>query len=272
MERPITEAELKQQRQIDWKKILEPVQVEGSTFLVVPDDFDIKNVTKEIEEHEDRASNIFESVKVSNVKSFAAYVNKYCQEDTLVSIDTGDRPTVQALIDYHSLSDVKLCKHRVNFSPRLSKDWLVWTKRNTYKMSQYEFALFVEDQVDVISDPSGAEMLDIATKFKVIRKAHFSKGVNLNSGEIQFTFNSANEKGTIEVPAEFKIVVQVFEYGEHYELTARLRYRLTDDELIMWYELKRPDLALDKAIESLDAGICKSLDKRVTIIWGEHLR
>lgn len=260
----IDEKKLILERQLQWAALQKPIKIESSTYILAPKDFELKNITSELESQDA----IEQHMQLHNIDCFCSYVNKYRQTNTMVVINNQSKK-IRASIDYHGAENKELCLHSAEFLPELSKDWLTWINNNKKKFSQYDFALFIEDQVESISEPSGAEMLEIATHFKVIRKAHFSKGVNLNSGEIQFSFSNENQQGTISVPSEFKVALPVFEYGEYYELTARLRYRLSDDCLVLWYELRRPDLALDKAIESIREKLGKLLHKDVFVVMGK---
>lgn len=252
-----------QERQRQWASLKEPVQIDGSYYLIAPNDFQFKNVTDEIKSQEE----ITAKVVLHDVDSFVSYMNKYQEDFSTVFIDT-DLHTVKGVIDYHHHARKAYCLHTVHYEPSMSQDWIDWKSNDKRKMSQIDFALFIEEQIESITEPSGAEMLEIATQFKVIRKAQFSKGVNLSSGEVQFTFSNQNEKGTINVPGEFKIVLPVFEYGDHYELTARLRYRLNDEQLSLWYELRRPDRAEDKALESIREALKKGLDENIFLLKG----
>lgn len=275
MDQPQSDLQTKQERQRDWRAIQEAVEIEKSKFLVVPNDFEVKDITDDLERAIDKNYLLRAERCFHDAESFVFYLNKYKEDDTLVLIDATEKPKVQGVIDYHTPYEnrelVAKTTHKAFYTPKLSRDWLAWLKNDGERLSQYDFALFLEDQIESISEPSGAEMLQTACRLKIIRKARFSKGVNINTGEIQFSFTNENERGTIEIPSEFKIVLQVFEYGEHYELTARLRYRLNDDHLRLWYELRRPDRAMDKAVEALKKKLQDSLDNSISIVMGDHI-
>lgn len=54
----------------------------------------------------------------------------------------------------------------------------------------------------------------------------------------------------IEIPREFKIGVRLFKNGEGYKLRARLKYRLAGGKVKFWYELDRPENAIEDAFQA----------------------
>jgi uncharacterized protein YfdQ (DUF2303 family) len=117
------------------------------------------------------------------------------------------------------------------------------------QMNQIQFAEFIEANVPDItsttaSEPSGAEMLEVAINFKAQKKVNFASGQVLANGQVDFKYQeeiqgSAGANGNIKVPERFFIGIPVFEGGDPYKLEAKLRWALNDGKLTMWFELVR---------------------------------
>ena len=56
--------------------------------------------------------------------------------------------------------------------------------------------------------------------------------------------------GTLDIPRNFAIGVRLFKNGEGFKINARLKYRLGAGKLKFWYELDRPENAVEVAFQS----------------------
>ena len=62
------------------------------------------------------------------------------------------------------------------------------------------------------------------------------------------TFNAtAGASGALTIPKEFALGLRIFKNGEGYKLRARLKYRLAGGGVKFWYELDRPERAIEDA-------------------------
>ena len=128
-------------------------------------------------------------------------------------------------------------------------------------MDQVAFAEFIEANFPDIhsadgAGPSGADLLEVATNFKATGKVNFASGTRLQNGTVNFTYQeeingSAGPKGDIKVPETFFIAVAVFEGGSPYKVEAKLRYRLKDGKLALWFELIRDHKVLEAAFKDV---------------------
>jgi uncharacterized protein YfdQ (DUF2303 family) len=147
--------------------------------------------------------------------------------------------------------------HRVTYDCPLSKEWKVWTAFSGKPRDQIAYSEFMESNTpDIISseadEPSGATMLEVATNFKAQKKVNFASGQRLDNGQVDFVFQeeiqgSAGPKGSIKVPERFWIGIPVFEGGSPYRIECKLRYRLKDGSLSMWFDMVRYHRVLESA-------------------------
>jgi uncharacterized protein YfdQ (DUF2303 family) len=164
--------------------------------------------------------------------------------------------------------------HRAVYNCPLSKEWKEWKQFAGSPRDQIAFSEFIETHVpDIISskedEPSGAMMLEVATSFKAQKKVNFASGQRLDNGQVDFVFQeeiqgSAGAKGHIKVPERFFIGVPVFEGGAPYRIEAKLRYRLKDGALSMWFDLVRDHKVQEAAFMDIWKEIA---DGTSTTIW-----
>ncbi len=129
-------------------------------------------------------------------------------------------------------------------------------------MSQEDFAIFLEDNIADIAEPSGESLLSIALTLQAKTEANFSSSRRLDNGQVQFTYTENIDAragtGLIEIPREFAIGVRLFKNGEGYKIKARLKYRLASGQIKFWYELDRPENAVEDAFNSYVAQASES--------------
>lgn len=229
----------------------------GVPFVAVPRGHNLES----IEQFLDAPTRIRKLLKVQTPDSFIRYFNKFCNDDSLVILND-DNQSITGLLDYHGANDPQWCDHKVVYACPNSREWQVWIGANKDKFNQLAFAEFIEENIKDFAEPSGGELLEIATKFSVIRTAVFSNSVRLQSGEFEFQFSEQNNsKGTVTVPEKIAIGIAPFHNGTKYRIEARLRYRLREGQLSIWYELIEPEKVLEDAFEEVKTVIRNGIDK-----------
>lgn len=230
-------------------------------FVAVPRGYSLENV----EQFLNNPTRIRKNLNVLSTDSFIRYFNKFCDDDSLVVLND-DNQSIVGILDYHTTTEASWCDHKVNYLCPKSREWTTWMSNNKSKFNQLQFAEFIEENIKDFAEPSGGELLEIATKFSVIRTAVFSNSVRLQSGEFEFQFNEQNQsKGTVTVPEKIAIGIAPFHNGERYRIEARLRYRLREGELAIWYELVEPEKVLEDAFNEVKTVIRNGVDKVLMI-------
>jgi uncharacterized protein YfdQ (DUF2303 family) len=191
----------------------------------------------------DRPARIIDQVKVDCKDSFVAYLDKYGNADTLIKIHESK---IEGIIDYHAADGTPgWGGHVVAYTPPVSEQWEKRIAHDKKAQSQDELAEFVEDMASDFVRPDSATMLEIALTLEVASGVNFRRGVRLHDGRVQLQYmqqteGRAGEEGRLEIPRQFSIGVPVFCRREAYAVEARLKYRLKDGSLKIWYELVRP--------------------------------
>lgn len=238
-------------------------QNEGKPFAIVDGDYKAIDLEKFLP----APITTERKVNVSTEASFIDYFNRFALENSAVFLNP-DTTSITGVIDYDDKLVPAWGKHVVHYNCPLSKEWHAWIKGDRVRMNQVEFAEFVENNLRDFITPNGASMLELATKFNVVRKATFGSAIRLNTGEMQFQFSEENQKGTVEVPEKFSLGLSPFKDGQRYSIEARLRYRLNEGSLRLWYELIDADRVLEDAFADIAGNIKKSIPETTLTVYG----
>jgi uncharacterized protein YfdQ (DUF2303 family) len=233
-------------------------------FAIAPEGYQVKD----LEKFNQFPSRITETTSVLDESSFVAYFNKFCNADSLIVFDNNNFRVV-GVIDSNGLNQPAWGDHKVQYNCPKSKQWVEWINNNKQKMDQTTFAEFIERNLQDFVTPSGTEMLELATKFNVIRTVNFRSAKRLQSGEFEFQFSEENQSGSINVPEKFTIGIVPFKNGTAYSIEARLRYRLNSGSLSLWYELINEDDVLEAAFNDITETITKETGECILKIFAE---
>lgn len=225
--------------------------VGGNPFVVVPKDYKIQDISQLL----NKPTRNFGSVEVRDSESFCRYVRENKTPATRVYGTTTPARFVAVFND--SLPDEPGWRdHTAVFNCALAREWSEWLARDGKAMEQVAFAQWIEQALPDLASPPAAEMLEISRSLEAKKKVNFASGVRLHNGENQLTYEESIEgtaaKGQLRVPEEFSIGIPVLENGPRYQINARLRYRIGEGgRLTMWFELIRPHVVLEDAINEV---------------------
>lgn len=222
-----------------------PVNLNGTPFLVIPNDHHIHFY----DDRRELPVRIQKTVTLTTADSFLAYYQKFATATTALFLNTATN-VFTAIFDYHHPANPNWCEHKAIFELKQTVEWDEWKKHDGSKMTQEEFGHFIEKNLPDIIDPVGAEMLEIALSLQAKTKIAFEKATRLDNGQISFAYREeidgkAGANGQLKIPEKFTIGLQLFEGRSHYQLDARFRYRITNGNLSIWYELIRPHKTVD---------------------------
>ncbi|QTP60897.1 DUF2303 family protein [Billgrantia antri] len=214
--------------------------------VLVPEGYSLED----LERFHDQPRRTRQQVAIHNATDFGLYVNRFKDSETTIYADL-EHTRFTAVLDHPGAGDPAWGQHRATYACPHSRSWKTWTAADGKAMRQADFAKFIEDNLPDVQQPSGSDILTISRTLEAKKKVDFQSGVRLDNGEVQITFNEEIKgtagKGTIEIPETFELGIPVFEGGDHYALTARLRYRINDGQLVMWFDLLRPERLLEDA-------------------------
>lgn len=239
--------------------------MESGKLFAVPDGWSLKT-DAELEKFQPVPSRKKGNITFTTSESFVEYVNLHKTDETRIyAVSTESNPLiVKAVFNENEPGIATLPGWRdftATFIPKTALEWSTWMKSNRSVMSQFDFAVFIEENLKDIyqpkeeSDqpalPDGSSMLAMALKFEVNSEKRMKSSVRLQSGGSNIDFVDTDDAATVErmnVFDKFAIGIPVFWKASGYVLTARLRYRNQQGKLMLWYELIRPDLTIDDAV------------------------
>lgn len=202
---------------------------------------------------------VVEHITLNTLDAYIAYVKDWRRDATVIFADQGQR-SLRALIDYHEdNAKPQWADHSANYTARLSRQLDAWSSRNGQNLDQAAFADFIEERVLDVSQPSGAELLELATNLQVITKATFGSVIKLASGDFDLKYAEKKQQGSVKVPEKIVLGIPLYHNGPAYQLTVRLRYRVHDGKVVFSYKIVDLDLALEHAYNEIVAKVTAEL-------------
>lgn len=107
---------------------------------------------------------------------------------------------------------------------RNSRKLTEWSKLTEW-MGQSDFANFLEDHLEDVVEPNGADLLSIATDLEANSASSFKGKITLQNGDVRLDYQNDTQT-SVEVPKELILGIPLFEHGDKYKVKARLRFRV----------------------------------------------
>lgn len=226
-------------------------------FLMLPPEYKHVDVTEAIEKALPEPYRKRGVVALADLPSFLTYVADQAATDRCYIYAQPDTRTLVAVLNDHETDHGGLPgwrDFRANYIAELSREFSGWYKNDRKVMEQEEFAVFLEDNVADIAEPSGETMLQVALTLSAKTEVAFSSHRRLDNGQVQLSYTETIDAragaGSIEIPREFALGLRLFKNGEGYKVRARLKYRLGAGKVKFWYELDRAENAIEDAFKA----------------------
>lgn len=237
-------------------KIGKPFKLNDVDAVLVPQGMEVKTFPDLRKEEEKAPQLLKQHVVLEDIDSLIAYYNRFCDANSTIFANT-ESGNFLAVFDYHqSPSEPRNGTHCASYTCPKTPEWSAWFANSGKVMTQEEFGLFLEQNIEEIANPSGAQMLEIALTLKSKTNIDFSRAVRLDNGQTQFVYveqmqSSAGVTGELQIPDEILLGLQPFRGSEYYETKAKFRYRIRDGALTMSYNLVRPHKIIDLAFSDV---------------------
>ena len=207
---------------------------------------DIRSFMRFVNEHKLPQTRIYYSTDLDKL-SFTSVFNEHCP---VQEADT--EPATAGWRDFKAI-----------YNCPFSTEWKTWIRQNNTTMTQAAFALFIENNLPDIREPAAADMLEISRTLEAKKKVTFSSGIRLSDGQNDLTYSEeitgSTKNGKLQIPETVLIAIPVFEGGPLYRITARLRYRIDNGSLSIWFDLLRShksvDHALAEMVQTIEVGL-----------------
>ncbi len=231
-------------------------QIGNTHHLVLPKDYCHVDITAAVEKAQTNPSRKSGTVQLAAMDSFMEYVGAQgASQDIYIYADPDSRTLTAVLNDQaKDCDDAGWRDFRAVFKAELSREFDTWMKHNKTPMEQEAFAVFLEDNIADVVEPSGETLLAIALTLQAKTEVNFSTSRRLDNGQVQLAYTENIDAragaGCIEIPREFAIGLRLFKNGEGYKVRARLKYRLGAGKVKFFYELDRPENVIEDAFKA----------------------
>jgi uncharacterized protein YfdQ (DUF2303 family) len=171
------------------------------------------------------------SVYLTTLADHVAYIKaQRDHEDNTVLFAERERLRFHTLINYHA-AQASWLDHSLTTTLTLSKQLQTWITKAGVWMPQEQFAEFLDENLNDITNPTPAAVLDFVECLQCTRKEAFRSAFNQTTGEVQFVWektNATDEKTSIV--REFSLGIPVWHRGECVKIAARLHHRIKEQE------------------------------------------
>lgn len=179
---------------------------------------------------------------VRDVPSWLTYWTKHSDSGSEIYASR-DALAVTAVLDAHTADAPRFGEHRLKLALKHSDEFAAWHAASGRMMNQEAFAEFLEDHRAAVTEPTAADMVELAQTFQATTRVEFKSSTILASGQRALSYvetvdASAGAKGKLVIPPAFTLALQVFEGAtEADQVTARLRYRINGGNLQLGFVL-----------------------------------
>ncbi len=250
---------------------LKPVTIDEATFVTLPPGYSLENITAQLEKANPNRNRAQGTAVLGDVDSLLAYCDDQQMQDSGYIYADPDRLTITAVFnDQRNPSVPGWRDHRASFSATTTPEMKKWLANDKKQMGQTEFAEFLEDNFADLAGADAQTLLNVATTIQATTGINFASARRLQDGQTQLTYNEvvdakAGADGALKIPQTFALGLRIFKNGDAYKLTARLKYRLHSGSVKFWYELDRPERAVEDAFAGYVAAVREKSGYRVLI-------
>lgn len=195
--------------------------------------------------------------------AFIGLANHLGFEPTVVFADrVGFR--LVAVVDFGTDFKPTRDEHLIDFAPRPDPEWQAWANLHGKWIDQVAFADFIEEHLDSVIEPDGADLLDIVQTIKGHRGIQFKTGFRLQDGQTKIaydeTLSTHGGSGEMTIPNTLTIRTPIFREEDTVEFKAYLRYRIGDaGQITFMVKIQKQDdivpAAFDLIVGKVDSGV-----------------
>jgi uncharacterized protein YfdQ (DUF2303 family) len=231
---------------------LETRTIEGVPHVILPEGFKAESFEKLLP----APTRIKAGVSLADAKGFIDYWQKFGTDKAVIFASEAAKK-IRAVFDYHEPGQPAWGDHTATLQLSHSDEWKAWLSANNTPFPQRKFAEFIEDHIKDVFTPTGAELLEVAKSLNVNKKLHFRSSQELSNGQVQLTYSEeiqgqAGASGQLTIPTSITIGLRVFKGQEAYKVTARFRYRVSDEGVLTFsYHLDDVEKILEDAFNTV---------------------
>jgi uncharacterized protein YfdQ (DUF2303 family) len=239
-----------------------------SNAVIVPVNYKVVALDEFIEKHLLAPRRLKANASLADSDSFVRYVKDFQSQDTRIFANVpsaNGAPSFLAILDYHSPEGASWCEHRATYNCSFTEEWRRWMGANRQKMSQADFATFLEENQKLILNPKGAELLEMISTLEGHNNMGVAQALKLSNGKFRLNWEEDVElkgkigESSVELPLVIHTGIQMFEGGIGYEFDNRLKYRVESRKITFWYEAVDVHLIIKDGVKDVVTAIKEKL-------------
>ncbi len=230
-------------------------------YTLVPEGMKVQELERQLDP--DRPQRAKASPAFDDAASLIEYFNRFKDSQSTLFADI-DSSTVRAVIDHHEAGKAKdgarYHDHKASFTAKHSLEWLTWVKFSGQRMTQEQFATFIEDNAPDVKVPTAVELYAMALSLEAAGKSEFKSHKRLEDGSIAFTFvDEVNGTSNgMPFPKQMEVLLRPYIGCTAQPLVAKLRFRNEGGKLSLWYDLLRHEQVKRDAFDAIVESIAQS--------------
>lgn len=236
-----------------------PIPIPGTTdlFLVAGSDGSQKIVDLRAHTADPRSAKQANR-SVRDTRSFLTYLDKHRSEKQTEVYADLEASRIVAIIDAHfgDEDEAGLNQHILALDLVHTPEWKTWTESDGKKMSQADFAEFIEaNHADVVGQ-DGVTLLEVAQDLQGATSVEWQSGERLATGEVKLGYKETvqtrvGNSGDVAIPAKFKIAIKPYLGSDRYRVGVAFRFKVSGTSITMSYHLDRPHVTLESAFDDM---------------------
>lgn len=214
----------------------------GRQFVVRRNDFVLDQITPPNRAKVFPPQTIVANPKAQNAVSFIEYINRFKNDHSMVFADIQSNRFV-GVIDYHTeqSAEAKAGSHVLTLDLPKSEEWARWTSQNERLMSHVDFASFLEENAFDVTNPAGADLLELCRDLQVKSDMNFSSSVRMGDA-VSVSFSKDEDavtKDKLSLPVKFDIAIPVYFGESSVMMTCWMRRKIDRGSLQLGYKINR---------------------------------
>lgn len=188
------------------------------------------------------------TVHLLTLANLHAFLGNHSTGTTVVYADRKTMTFTGILNHHHKTGGPGWMDYRAVVKLEKSRQLTIWQGMNTKKMSQEQFALFLEEYLEDIREPEGADVLTFAETLEATRTEVFKSSITTATGEQRLTFNSErNGEQSSQLITKITLGIPLFEGSEAFAVEVKISHRVSEGKLTFWFDLRHIEYLLDVA-------------------------
>lgn len=232
---------------------IDPRRVDGTRWIVLPPGYKAQDISDEVEKAQPEPGRKRGAIRLAEIGSLIAYAKDQAAQATGYLYAHVDSRTITAVFNDQKSMQPGWRDHRATFTAEFTPEAARWIGANAKPFGQTEFAEFIEDNLADLHGAEATTLLTVATTIAATSGINFASAKRLQDGQTQLTYTEqidakAGANGEVRIPQRFTLGLRLFKGdAAGYALAARLKYRLHGGAVKFWYELERPERAIEDA-------------------------